>query len=151
MGAPRRPQDVNDELAAEFDEAVDSCAMGYAFATAERGRLVTTVPGSDAGDVPLDDAGLAPSDAGVRDVPFNPDVPTIPLPDGMSMPGDDVLAADVPAVSPAVRAEGGCACSTKGASRCAVGPLRVGRRRVLSPRPPPCDEGARSVIGLRRV
>ncbi len=138
------PEDVNDELAAEFDEAVDSCAMGYAFATAERGRLVTTVPGADAGEVPLDDAGFVPSDAGARDVPFNPDVPTIPPPDGMSMPGSDA-GDDAPAVSPAVRAEGGCACSATGAAQssaapwglCAIGAAvfcRRARRRVMKAR-----------------
>ncbi len=138
------PEDVNDELAAEFDEAVDSCAMGYAFATAERGRLVTTVPGSDAGEAPLDDAGFVPSDASVRDVPFNPDVPTIPPPDGMSMPGSDA-GGDVPAVSPAVRAEGGCACSATGASQSSAAPwglcavavavfCRRARRRVMNAR-----------------
>ncbi len=106
------PEDVNDELAAEFDEAIDSCALGYAFATAERGRLVTTVPGSDGGledDASTGDASVdALEDVTRRDVPFDPDVPNIPPPDGMSMPG-----ADVPATTaPAVRAEGGCACST---------------------------------------
>ncbi len=112
------PEDVNDELAAEFDEAVDSCALGYAFATAERGRLVTTVPGSDGGlekDAAVSDASV---DASVRDVPFDPDVPNIPPPDGMSMPGSDVPDADVPTITtPAeVHAEGGCTC-TAGAPR----------------------------------
>ena len=106
------PEDVNDELAAEFDEAIDSCALGYAFATAERGRLVTTVPGSDGGvdedaSSTGDAAVDAPEDVTRRDVPFEPDVPNIPPPDGMSMPGADVPAT----VAPAVRAEGGCACS----------------------------------------
>ncbi len=102
------PEDVNDQLAAEFDEAVDSCAMGYAFATAERGRLVTTVPGADGGT----DAGEAPvdasmTDASVRDVPFTADVPNLPPPDGMTVPD-----ASTPL---RYSAEGGCSCRAAGA------------------------------------
>jgi MYXO-CTERM domain-containing protein len=95
---------VNDELAAEFDEAVDSCAMGYAFATAERGRLVTTVPGSDAGVTEAgvtDASGEVPVDASVRpDVDLG-DVPNITPPDGMTVP---VMPSEP------LRAAGGCQC-----------------------------------------
>jgi MYXO-CTERM domain-containing protein len=95
---------VNDELAAEFDEAVDSCAMGYAFATAERGRLVTTVPGSDAGvtDAGVSDAGgeVAVDAAARPDVDLG-DVPNIMPPDGMTVP---VMPSEP------LHAAGGCQC-----------------------------------------
>jgi len=103
---------VDDQLAAEFDEAIDSCAMGYAFATGERGRLVPVVPPrppEEDAATPADAAADAssPIDVAPRDAEPLPDVPTIPAPDGMANP--DGGAVTPPALPPA-HAEGGCQC-----------------------------------------
>jgi MYXO-CTERM domain-containing protein len=112
--------DVNDQLAAEFDEAIDSCAMGYTFATGERGRLRAIVPPQPDADVPADasaDAALEDA-APARDADPLPDVPTIPAPDGMVNPdGGAVAPPPVP-----LHAEGGCQCDVPAAPTPRVGP-----------------------------
>lgn len=92
---------VNDQLAAEFDEAIDSCAMGYAFATGERGHLVAVVPPRPDAEMP--DGSV---DASMRDAEALPDIPSIPAPDGMANPDGGAVA--LPAVP--FHAEGGCQC-----------------------------------------
>jgi len=98
------PDQVTDDLAAEFDQAIESCALGYDTASANLSRLVSNTPfvePPDAGFVP--DAGTPDAgedDAGAPDSGF-----TAP-------PEDVVLAADDVVTPVAPTAAGGCACST---------------------------------------
>ncbi len=100
------PDQVTDDLAAEFDQAIESCALGYDTASANLSRLVSNTP-----FVEPPDAGFTP-DAGTPDA-GEPDAGT---PDsGFNAPPEDVsLAADDVVTPVAPTAAGGCACSTHG-------------------------------------
>ena len=93
------PEAINDALVAEFDEAIDSCALGYDTATGNRGRLRAVVSPNT---TPLtEDAGSPVVDAGtLADVPFIPDV---------SMATPDAGTVTAPS---AAEATGGCGCRT---------------------------------------
>ncbi len=94
------PDRVNDDLAAEFDEAVDSCALGYSTSTGNRGHLVTTVPQPpDAGTPVVEDGG------GRADVALPEDVPGM----GMQVPTPDAGPAADARPTPGT-AGGGCDC-----------------------------------------
>ncbi len=54
--------DVTDALADEFDQAIESCALGYATATVDRGHLLSTTP--DAGSTDTDSGTDASADVG---------------------------------------------------------------------------------------
>jgi len=114
--------EVNDQLAAEFDEAIDSCALGYAFATGERGVLRAVVPPQPDAEAPADAAveDVAAADAApARDAEPLPDVPTIPAPDGMANPDGGAVT---PPPAP-LHAEGGCQCAVPAAPRAPSTPL----------------------------
>jgi MYXO-CTERM domain-containing protein len=66
---------VDNALADEFDEAIDSCALGYSTSTGNRGRLNAVV----APPTPVEDAGTL-EDASR---------PDIVLPEDVSRPGTD--------------------------------------------------------------
>ncbi len=118
------PSQVTDQLARDFDTAVDSCAQGYSFATRDRGHLVTTVP--DVGQF-ADAAADAPADDAVTDAAV-----------------DDASATDAGSdaarpVTPAAPGEG-CNCTTVPTPRARTSPalfalclaafaVRRGRRR----------------------
>jgi MYXO-CTERM domain-containing protein len=70
---------VDNALADEFDEAIDSCALGYSTSTGNRGRLNAVV----APPTPVEDAGTL-EDASR---------PDIVLPDDVTRPGTDEDAA----------------------------------------------------------
>jgi len=93
------PEAINDALVAEFDEAIDSCALGYDTSTGNRGRLQAVVSPNTS---PLtEDAGSPVVDAGsLPDVPFIADV-------SMATPDTGVIAPAVPS-----DATGGCGCRT---------------------------------------
>ena len=98
-----QPDQVDDDLAAEFDQAIESCALGYDTASGNLSRLVATTP-----YVEPPDSGVVP-DAGPPDV-GTPDVGT---PDaGTPDAGDVVIVDEVVTPLMAPRAQGGCACST---------------------------------------
>lgn len=107
-------EDVDDQLARTFDEAIESCTLGYNTATNDRGHLLNSIPDGH-------DAGTIEPDAG----PEFPDVPQLP-PDAFMGPGD---AGDAPAATDATTTadsgprahlvQGGCACRTV--------PVRPGR------------------------
>jgi hypothetical protein len=91
-------EDVTDSLANEFDEAIESCSAGYAFATAERGHLVAVTP-------PVADAG---TDAGadvtaITDAATEGGVTT----DASVTPTDATADASAPIPN---TASGGCQC-----------------------------------------
>ncbi len=91
------PEAINDALVAEFDEAIDSCALGYDTSTGNRGRLRAAVSPNAS---PLtEDAGSPIVDAGtLADVPFIADV---------SMATPDTGPVTAPS-----EAGGGCGCRT---------------------------------------
>ncbi|MDP3215444.1 MAG: hypothetical protein Q8S73_15150, partial [Deltaproteobacteria bacterium] len=98
-----QPDQVDDDLAAEFDQAIESCALGYDTASGNLSRLVATtpyVPPPDAGVTP--DAGPAPDAGAITDTGFVTDAGDPP----------DVPVVDDAADPVAPRAAGGCACST---------------------------------------
>jgi MYXO-CTERM domain-containing protein len=126
---------VDNALADEFDEAIDSCALGYSTSTGNRGRLNAVV----APPTPVEDAGT------LEDVAR----PDIVLPDDVSRPGTDEDAGvrDVPSsevpLSVDAGADGGttpppaqgCGCavpvsrSSHGALALAALAALLGRRR----------------------
>lgn len=99
---------VNDALVAEFDEAIESCSLGYDTATGNRGRLNAVVSPNTS---PMMDP-----DGGAR-----PDV-TLPVMDDAGFPVDasdagasgDAARADADAAPVTTRyeARGGCDCNT---------------------------------------
>ncbi len=96
-----QPSQVTDELAAEFDQAIDSCALGYDTASGNLSRLVATTP-----FVEPPDAGTP--DAGTPDAGF-PDVRTTDA--GATPDAGDVVIVDEVVAPGAPHASGGCACS----------------------------------------
>jgi hypothetical protein len=64
------PDQVTDQLADQFDQAIESCTMGYDGASDNRSRLIAVVP-QDAGDGGAD----AAADGAAHDAGFQPDVP----------------------------------------------------------------------------
>ncbi|MFO0630830.1 MAG: hypothetical protein U0325_35105 [Polyangiales bacterium] len=76
---------VDNALADEFDEAIDSCALGYSTSTGNRGRLNAVV----APPTPVEDAGALEDAAR----------PDIVLPEDVTRPGtdEDASVGDVPA------------------------------------------------------
>ncbi len=98
------PDQVTDELAAGFDNAISSCASGYAMATANRGRLVTTVPY---------DGGEEAPDAAVDE-----DVPTEEVADaGLEADAGTDSGSAAPDASRATTDTAGCGCHTTGGTR----------------------------------
>jgi MYXO-CTERM domain-containing protein len=103
------PDQVDDDLVAEFDQAIESCALGYDTASGNLSRLVATTP-----FVEPPDAGFTP-DAGFPDV-GTPDAGSPDAAATADAGGDAGVTADGPApVAP--HAEGGCACSTSAPAR----------------------------------
>jgi MYXO-CTERM domain-containing protein len=101
------PSQINDQLARDFDSAIESCSQGYAFATNERGHLVTTVAGSDGGAT--DDAAVADA-ATPEDAAAPEDVASDAASDVVS---DGPRAAATPAA--------GCGCHTVNAHTSGAG------------------------------
>ncbi len=97
-----QPDQVDDDLAAEFDQAIESCALGYDTASGNLSRLVATTP-----FVEPPDSGVVP-DAGPPDV-GTPDVGT---PDAGTPDAGDVVIVDEVVTPIAPHAQGGCACTT---------------------------------------
>jgi len=97
-----QPDQVDDDLAAEFDQAIESCALGYDTASGNLSRLVATTPYVEPPDAGPRDAG--PADTGA---PADTGTPDAGTPDAGDVPLVDDAA---PLVAP--RAQGGCACST---------------------------------------
>ena len=95
-----QPGQVTDELAAEFDQAIDSCALGYDTASGNLSRLVATTPFVEPPDAGTPDAGTP--DAGT------PDAGT---PDAGTPDAGDVVIVDEVVAPAAPHAAGGCACS----------------------------------------
>lgn len=94
------PDQVDDDLAAEFDQAIESCALGYDTASGNLSRLVATTPFVEPPDAGTRDAGTP--DAGA------PDAGTVDA--GTPDAGDVVIVDEAPTLV-APHAEGGCACS----------------------------------------
>lgn len=96
-----QPDQVDDDLAAEFDQAIESCALGYDTASGNLSRLVATTP------------YVEPPDAGQRDAgPADTGAPDTGVPDAGAPFVSDVPLADDAPTPVAPRAQGGCACST---------------------------------------
>jgi MYXO-CTERM domain-containing protein len=120
-------EDVDDQLARTFDEAIESCTLGYNTSTGDRGHLLNSIPDGH-------DAGTVAPDTG----PEFPDVPQLP-PDAFMPPEDvraDATASDA-AADTGPRAhlvQGGCACrasapGSQGTPWLGLGALAWVRRR----------------------
>lgn len=95
--------DVDDNLANQFDEAIESCTLGYNTSTGDRGHLLYSVPAGS-------DAGPAPDVVPVPDVLILPDVPGGT--EDASVADVSAPREDVPAPPQARLTTGGCACDT---------------------------------------
>lgn len=112
------PDQVTDDLAADFDQAIESCALGYDTASGNLSRLVSQTP-----FVEPPDAGFTP-DAGEPDA-GDPDAGEAAVDAGFPLP-DDAPTTDVPVpvLQPPTTA-GGCACSTAAPARAPASSLCV--------------------------
>lgn len=75
VGVGRQPDQVDDDLAAEFDQAIESCALGYDTASGNLSRLVATTPFRRAPRRGPRDAGPADTGAPTPQLPM-PGPPT---------------------------------------------------------------------------
>lgn len=109
---------VDDALADEFDEAIDSCSLGYSTATGNRSRLNAVVAPPT-----IIDAG-APVDAGRPDITLPEDITRPGTDDDASVPvmgpnadvpsSDAGIAADARTATPP--APEGCGCAVPGSA-----------------------------------
>ncbi len=106
------PDAVTDDLVAEFDQAIESCSLGYTTAAQNLSRLVAMTPYVEPADAGFPDAGTP--DAGTADAP-SADVVTADA--SATDAPSDARADAAPAATPG--AAGGCACRTspRGAPR----------------------------------
>lgn len=101
---------VDDALADEFDEAIDSCSLGYSTATFNRSRLNAMVAPAT-----VIDAGAAKADGGRPDIVLPEDIQRMDPEDGGAPEAavvDATAAADTAPVSAPPPA--GCGCAVPG-------------------------------------